>query len=402
MLRFGAVLQRKKFYLVCSGCPEGRIDSSRVLYYLEANGWDRTDVLEEADLVMYRGCGLTKENINEGLRLIKELKSNKKPDAQFIVWGCLSKIDPESLRTVYSGVTFGEENVDLLDQILDAKKPIDEVVANSVMPIYKFQWHGIVGLISRVRSYISDKLCIVRNPNIFQIKVSTGCLDNCSFCSVHKSRGLLHSKTIEQIVAEFREGLQRGYHYFGLLGTDVGAYGQDIGHNLPELLAELTKEKGNYKIGLRKHPSNHLINSMYDDLKPYFASGQIWFVSSSVESGSNRILKLMRRRYTIQEYVKYMRMLNKEFPKIFLRTQIMVGFPTETEEDFQLSIRLIYDVNFDWVEVYCFSPTPGIDASSMDGQISESIKEQRLNQLYMKPLFQRPCRKMKHLLTLYR
>jgi tRNA A37 methylthiotransferase MiaB len=245
---------------------------------------------------MYRGCGLTKGNIDEGLKLIRDLDSRKKPDARFIVWGCLSKIDPESLRTVYNGVTFGDENVDMLDQILNSKTPIADVVANLVIPIYEFKWSGIVGFISKIKNYVNNKLCIARSPNIFQLNVSTGCLDNCSFCSVHKSRGLLQSKSIEQIVAAFRDGLRRGYRYFGLLGTDVGAYGQDIGHNLPELLDVITKEKGNY-IGLRNINPYHLI-VMYDDLKPYFASGTIWFLSSSAESGSNRILKLMRRRYT--------------------------------------------------------------------------------------------------------
>jgi len=103
----------------------------------------------------------------------------------------------------------------------------------------------------KIRNFIYDRLSIIPSPSVFLIKASTGCLDNCIYFSVRKSRGTLHSKSIEQVVSEFRNGLKQGYRYFGLLGTDVGAYGRDIGHNLVDLLTELTKEKGDYKIGLR-------------------------------------------------------------------------------------------------------------------------------------------------------
>jgi MiaB/RimO family radical SAM methylthiotransferase len=395
-----ANLPSKKFHLACIGCPEGRIDSSRVQKFLLKNGWKRTNKLEEADLIIFRGCGLTKGIIQNCLRLIKDINTKKKADAQFIVWGCLPKIDLESLRTVYRGVTFGEEEVDVLDKILDAKKPLAEVVANSVIPIYEFQRSGISGLVGKITSYISNKLSIVQSPSIFQIKVSTGCLDNCSFCSVHKSRGLLRSKSIEQVVNEFRDGLSKGYRYFGLLGTDVGAYGKDIGHNLVDLLTELTKEKGKYKIGLRNINPHHLIE-MFEQIRPIFASGKVWFLHSSAESGSNRILKLMRRRYNIQDFIRCFRSLNKDYPNIFLRTQIMVGFPTETDEDFQKSKRLIDEVRFDSVEVYCFSPVPGIDASAMEGQVPNDIKGFRGYQLSSKSRFQHPYRKLRQMFCLY-
>lgn len=391
----------KKFYLACTGCPEARIDSSRVQNFLLKNGWKRTNELEEADLIMFRACGLTKWYIERCLGLIRDINTKKKPNAQFIVWGCLPKIDPEALRTVYRGVTFGEEEADVLDRILDAKKPLAEVVANSVIPVYEFQWSGIKGFILKIRTFIYNRLSIIPSPSVFLIKVSTGCLDNCSYCTVHKSRGLLRSKSIEQVVNEFRDGLSKGYRYFGLLGTDVGAYGKDIGHNLVDLLTELTKEKGNYKIGLRNINPRYLIE-MFEQLRPIFATGKIWLLESSAESGSNRILKLMRRRYNIQDFVRCIRSLNKDYPNIFLRTQIMVGFPTETEEDFQKSKRLLSDLRFDSVEVYDFSPIHGIDASTMEGQVQQDNKNSRCRQLFFRPMFWHPYRKLKQMLCSYR
>lgn len=389
----------KQAYVVCAGCPESRIDSARIQNFLMENGWNITDKLEDADLVMFRGCGLTKVNVDESLQLIRNIKSRKKEGAQFIVWGCLSKINQEALRTVYSGVTFGEDEADVLNKILEAKKPLAEVVANSVMPILKFHWSGLGGFLGKIDDFLSSKFSIIKSEKIFQIKVSTGCLDNCSFCAVHISRGVVRSKSIDENVSEFRDGLNKGFRYFGLLATDLGAYGKDIGHNLVDLLTELTKEKGDYRIGLRNINPYHL-NDMFEQLRPFFASGKIWFLSSAAESGSNRILKLMRRQYTIQEYIKCFRILNNEYSNIFLSTQLMVGFPTETNEDFQITKQLTNAVKFDWVEVYTFSPANGTTASTMTGQVPEAIKKARFCQLYRKTIFQHPHRKMRQLFCL--
>lgn len=367
--------------------------------YLLKNGWKKTDKIEEADLILFRPCGLTKWYIEKDLELIRVINAQKKPNAQFIVWGCLPKIDIESLRTVYQGITFGEEEVDVLDKILGAKTPLATVTANTAIPAYKFKSPGIKKIIGEIRTFIYNRLSIIPNSSVFLIKVSTGCLDNCTYCSVRKSRGLLRSKSIEQVVNEFRNGLKQGYRYFGLLGTDVGAYGRDIGHNLVDLLVELTKEKGEYKIGLRNVNPHYLIE-MFEQLKPIFATRKIWLLESPVESGSNRILKLMGRRYKIEDFVRCIRILNKEYPNIYLRTQIMVGFPTETEEDFQKSKRLLNDLRFDFVEAYSFSPLPGIPASKMSGQVPEDIKNSRLRQLFFRPIFQHPHRKLKQMLCL--
>jgi MiaB/RimO family radical SAM methylthiotransferase len=394
-------LSGKKFYLICTGCPEGRLDASRVQNFLLKNGWMKTDSVEESDLIMFRACGLSRDYIDSCLGLIGDINSKKQKNAKFIVWGCLPKIDPEALRTVYHGVTFGEEGEDVLDKIIDAKKPLAEVTANSIMPAYEFEWSGIKGFVLKIRRFVYNRLSIIPSSSVFLIKVSTGCLDNCSYCSVHKSRGLLRSKSIEQIVNEFRVGLSKGYRYFGLLGTDVGAYGKDSGHNLVELLTELTKEKGDYKIGLRNLNPHHLIE-MFEQLKPIFETGKIWLLESPAESGSNRILKLMRRRYNIQDFAKCIRTINENYPNIYVRTQIMVGFPTETEDDFQKSKRLISDLRFDSVEVFSFSPLHGIDASRMENQVQQDIKNYRCRQLFFKPMIQHPSRKLKQLFCSYR
>ena len=391
---------RKVAYVLCTGCPESRIDSARVQSFLEENGWNVTSDLKEADLILFRACGLTEKTADESLQIIRRVKAEKNGSAEFIVWGCLPKIDPEALRTEYKGVTFGEKEVAILNKILEAKKPIEEIVANYVMPVFEPERSGLYGCLYKLHDFAEKHLSIVQSESIFRIKVSTGCLGNCSFCAIRKSRGVVRSKSIDSVLSEFRHGLDKGFRYFGLLATDLGAYGRDLGYSLVDLLVELTKEKGDYKIGLRNVNPYHL-NEMFEELIPIFSSGKIWFLSSAIESASNRILKLMRRRYKIQDFKKCIQILNKEHPSILLKTQLMVGFPTETEEDFQKSLRFLDELKFDWVEIYKFSLRCGTLAAKITGQVPNKIKEARFRRLTLKTVVQRPHKKVKQILQSY-
>jgi len=383
--------------VVCVGCPESRIDTARVRNFLKENGWSITNELKNADLILFRTCGLTERTAGDSLQIIRKIRAEKRPDAKFIVWGCLPKIDPQALRAEYEGVTFGEREVTILNKILEAKKPIEEITANYEKPVLHFGRSGFLNCIGRILESAEKRFDIGRNSSVFLIKVSTGCLGNCSFCAVRISRGLICSKSIDSILSEFRKGLKMGFQRFGLLGTDLGYYGMDLGQNLVDLLREMMREKGNYKIGLR-NVNPYCLNEMFDSLEPIFSSGKIWFLSTAVESGSDRILKLMRRKYTSQDFKKCIKILNERYPNIFLRTQIMVGFPTETEEDFQTSLHFLDKLKFDWVEVYKFSPRIGTDAFKMDGQVPEEIKEARFRQLSLKALMQHPYYKVKNLI----
>ena len=175
----------RKVCVLCTGCPESRIDSTRVKNFLIENKWIIPDEVEDADLILFRACGLTNKLTENSIQVIRRLKAEKKENAQFIVWGCLPKINMEALRTVYNGITFGEDEANILDKILEAKKPFAEVTANSCMPIFELKPPG---LIERLDDFFSKNFCIAESETIFEIKVSTGCLDNCSFCNVRRSR----------------------------------------------------------------------------------------------------------------------------------------------------------------------------------------------------------------------
>ncbi len=182
----------------------------------------------------------------------------------------------------------------------------------------------------------------------------------------------MKSKSIDKIMDEFREGLAQGYKNFALMGTDVCSFGRDLGYTLADLLREMVKEKGKYRIGIRNLSPMYL-NQMLDDLEPIFATGKIWLTLIPTQSGSDRILKLMGRPYTIETLKETIRRLKRACPDLKIRTQIMVGFPTETKQDFAASMRLLDEVKFDYVEVYRFSSRTGTPAKKMQGRVPYGV-----------------------------
>jgi MiaB/RimO family radical SAM methylthiotransferase len=375
--------------------------------FFRVNGWRVAGDYREADLILLTACGLTQYSEDKAIRLISRLKARKKPSAELIVCGCLPKINKERLQEVYDGITFGGDEVERLNEIIEAKIRAQEVHANFLLPQMKNtlldNWRALNLRNREILAAIKRQLMVghlrrlsqaigVDNPHTFHIKVSTGCLDACSYCGIRISRGRVKSKPIDGVVREFEEGLSKGYSDFALLGTDLGAYGRDQGTNLTALLRELLKKKGNYKIKIRNVNPRFLVEMLYE-LREVFPSGKISFLSCSVESGNNRILELMNRGYRIEEFKKAIRTLNSEFPEILIGTQVMVGFPSETEDEFNDTVRLLDEVTFDFVEVYQFQPRPHTKAARMEGQIPPEVARKRGQKLFIKFLFNEKERK---------
>ena len=390
----------KKVCVITNGCPENRIDCARMQKFLGDNGHTVTADIQDAETIVFNACGLTNATQEFSIKIIKFLQAQKKPSTELIVCGCLPKINKPRLREVYKGVTFEHEIEDLADIIETEKSPQDAYANHLVprshvpsthrwrIPDFKRMINPMSIIEKLTESYRNrlDQAINVFGPNSFCIKVSTGCPNKCAFCAVKISRGKLRSKSIDRVVEEFEEGLARGYKEFALLGTDVGAYGRDHGNTLVDLLSELIKIKGDYTIRLRNIQPRFLIE-MLPELIEILRSGKISYLSSAAESGNNRILKLMRRGYTIEDYKDAILTLKSRFPELQIRTQIMVGFPSETEQEFQDSLRLLDEINFDFVEVYPFQARPNTEAAAMKNQVPAKVIRRRYHKAYMKSLF---------------
>lgn len=393
----------KQICILTNGCPENRIDGARVQNFLTQNAFPVTNNYLEADIILFNACRRI-----VSLDIIRDLKMKKKPSAELIVYGCLPKVNKERLNDVYQGITFGSDEVENFNDIFRPTKiQAQDVHANYLLPCMtslnkkwrfpKFTNVGMADIIPKVRRRLERGLVDkkyrriqsavnVFNPDSFLIKISTGCLNACSFCAIRFARGKLKSKPIYKVVEEFEEGLSKGYTEFGLVGTDLGSYGRDLGTNLAELLGDLIKKEGDYKIRLRNIQPRFLID-MLPMLTEIFRSGKIAYLESAVESGNNRILKLMRRGYSIENYKEAMRIVKQKIPGIKIRTQIIVGFPSETEEEFQDTVQLLDEINFDFIEIYPFGAypnNPNTVAGKMKDQIPPKVKQRRYHELYMK------------------
>jgi len=189
----------------------------------------------------------------------------------------------------------------------------------------------------------------------------------CSYCAVKLSRGTVKSKSIEEIKQEFLEGLKVGYTHFSLIGSDLGSYGKDIQTDLPDLLKQLVSLEGKFNISLRNvHPQ--LLISQLPKMIKVVKSGKINHITTAVQHGNDRILKLMKRHYAIKDCTFAINTIKQHCKNLKIRTQIIVGFPGETQKEFEDTLRLIGSINVDFFEVYPYSQRMGTSAAKMKHQ----------------------------------
>ncbi|MCK5031686.1 MAG: radical SAM protein, partial [Thermoplasmatales archaeon] len=185
-----------------------------------------------------------------------------------------------------------------------------------------------------------DNLLDLPFDDFYTIRISEGCLGNCSYCSIKRALGRFQSKPFDQCITEFKKGLDAGFSNFFITAEDTGAYGKDIGKTFVDLLDELTKIKGNYSIGILEINPVWLIQQI-DSFEGIIKRGKIKAINVPVQSGSNRILKLMHRYSNSEKIQDVLLRLKKAHPDLTLGTHVIVGFPTETEEEFKETLQLV-------------------------------------------------------------
>jgi len=374
---------------------------------------------KNANLLVFRGCAFNQEKEDLSCQIVKVLESIKRSDAQLLVSGCIAKIRPDLAGN-------NERFKNLVDQIdrLSRLEGEQDLTANSPYPEFwqipddvlsrkirddltrKYchrgpgasllrgfpKLHGcLIGLLAKYRRLI-DKEMLLSSKRTFCIKISTGCIGNCTYCSIRLARGRIRSKSIDAVVREFELGLDSGYKDFALVGTDVSDYGKDMGMDLMDLLKKLLAYQGTFTLRLRNVNPRWLIPSV-SGFCELLKTGKIEYILSPVESGSNRILDRMNRGYHIEGYVEAVRKIRNACPSIFIKTQIMVGFPGETDGDFQKTRELLTTGLFDYVEVYAYSKRPGTKASSLLDEVDDKTITKRYRKLLWRYFFLLPLRR---------
>jgi MiaB-like tRNA modifying enzyme len=338
-----------KVFIKTFGCELNRADSEVIAGLVNKAGFELVDSIEKADVVIVNSCGVKLPTQNKVLDYIKKVPKNKK----LIVGGCLTKM---------LNVKFYAPNIDL---VFDT---------NSITKI--------VSLIRKNKSFLSDKqesrigLPIVRiKKEIAIIPINQGCMGSpCSYCSVKKARGELKSYKKEDILKQVEKAVEEGCKKIRLTAQDTGCWGKDFGEKLPDLLKSVLDIKGSFEVRLGMSNPNYVLEYLDEMIKVYKNPKMKKFLHIPVQSGSDKVLEDMKRRYTVDDFKKIVTRFRKEIPNICIATDVIIGFPTETVEDFNKTVDLVKEVEPEVLNISKFCPRPDTVASNMKQLLSQEIK----------------------------
>ena len=359
----------KKCYLKTYGCQMNEHDSENIKGILELLGFDFTENIEEADLVLLNTCSIRENAHNKAFGLLgkaKHIKESKR-DLMIGLCGCMAQeeIVVNTIISKYPFVNFviGTHNFYQLPEILDKSESKQQV------EVYSREGDLIESLpVDRTSKYKA------------YVNIIYGCDKFCTYCIVPYTRGRQRSREKEDILKEIDNLIKEGYKEVTLLGQNVNAYGKDLydNYSLAELLEDVAKTNIPRIRFMTSHPwdfTDEMIEviAKYPNIMPS--------IHLPVQSGSNRILKLMGRRYTKEQYLTLFHKMKEMIPNCTISTDIIVGFPLETDSDFLETLNLVRECKYDNAYTFIYSPRVGTPASKLSDDISLEEKEQRLYKL---------------------
>lgn len=362
--------EKPGYYIQTLGCQQNEADSERMAGLASLMGYVPVSDPEKARLIFVNTCAIREHAETRALSFIGEYKhiKDKYPDTVIGVGGCMvtQKHRADRIKNSYPYVsfTFDTGALHLLPELI---------------------W-GALNKKSR-RFVISDEYEIAEKIPTYRDKpfkswlsIMYGCNNFCSYCIVPYVRGRERSRTPEVILEEAKALVAGGAKDITLLGQNVNSYGKDTGGmSIAQLMREICKIRGDFRLRfMTSHPkdaSDDLIAVMAEEEKV------VSHFHLPVQSGSDRILQAMNRKYTAEKYMTIIEKLKKNVPDVSITSDIIVGFPGETEEDFQMTLKMMEEVRYDMVFSFIYSPRVGTPAAKMDGQIPHEVASERLNRL---------------------
>lgn len=366
---FPKIFLNKKYFLRTYGCQMNVHDSEEIRKYLEILGFTETVILEESDLVVLNTCAI-RENAHDKvfgyLGRCKHLK-REKPNLLIAIGGCMSQeesvVEEIKNKHPYVDIVFGTHNISELPKLLLEKKEKQNI------EVYSIEGDVYEGIKYSRGSKITA-----------WVNIMYGCDKFCTYCIVPYTRGKERSRKLESIIAEVEELKQNGYKEVTLLGQNVNAYGSDLhrGYDFKDLLEKVALTGIKRVRFVTSHPWNFTsemidVIAKYDNIMPY--------IHLPLQSGSDGILKLMGRRYTKKEYISLFRSIKEKIPNVSITTDIIVGFPNETEKDFLETLNVVDICKFDSAFTFIYSPRVGTPASLIKDNVTMEEKEERLQRL---------------------
>lgn len=338
-----------KIFIEVFGCSANLADSEIIMGLLNQNGYIISESLEDSDAAIVLTCTVKTPTEVKICKRLREINGLGKP---FIVAGCMPKVESELVKEMAPKASMIGPNdflniIEILNETLNGRRieaidggPIDKVFQN------------------RIR----------KNPVIHIAPISTGCLGHCSYCIVKYARGRLHSFPIQGILADAKRAIEEGCKEVWVTAEDTASYNWN-GVKLPDVLRDLCNIEGKFYIRVGMMTPNHAKQILKGLIKAYESEKIFKFLHLPVQSGNDEVLEKMRRNYTVDDFREIVFKFRSEIPELSLSTDIICGFPGETEDQFLDSLRLIDEVKPDVLNISRFWPRPRTEAEKMEGQI---------------------------------
>ena len=365
------LLKGKKYYIHTYGCQANVRDEETMKGILDSIDMKNSDSPSEANVIIINTCAVRENAEDKVYGEIGNLKAlrRKNKDLVLAICGCMIE-QPEILQRMLD--TFPEVNLYFgtheIYQLIDL---IYEVITKK---------ERVVSIESKQGEVIEDLPCTRNNKFKAYVNIMYGCNKFCTYCIVPYTRGKERSRKFDEVMKEVDELVRDGYQEITFLGQNVNAYGKDLdeGHDFADILEEAAK-RGVPRIRFTtSHPWDFSIK-MIDVIAKY--PNIMKFIHLPVQSGNSEVLKLMGRRYTREDYLELVKTMRERIPGLSLSTDIIVGFPNETEEQFNDTLSLVDEVQYEAAFTFIYSPRRGTPAAKMEDKVDYATKSKRFKEL---------------------
>ncbi|MBF7021973.1 tRNA (N(6)-L-threonylcarbamoyladenosine(37)-C(2))-methylthiotransferase MtaB [Staphylococcus kloosii] len=349
------------------GCKVNHYETEAIWQLFKEAEYDRVDFETNADVFVINTCTVTNTGDKKSRQVIRRaIRQN--PEAVVCVTGCYAQTSPAEIMEI--------PGVDIVVGTQDRTKLIDYIEQ------YKQERQPIngVGNIMKNRTYEELEVPYFTDRTRASLKIQEGCNNFCTFCIIPWARGLMRSRDPEKVVEQATQLVDSGYKEIVLTGIHTGGYGQDLkNYNLAQLLRDLETIDGLERIRISSIEASQLIDEVIDVISA--SNKVVRHLHIPLQSGSDSVLKRMRRKYSMAHFSERLTKLHAALPGLAVTSDVIVGFPGETDEEFQETYDFIVDHHFSELHVFPYSPRIGTPAARMDDQIDENIKNDRVHRL---------------------
>ncbi|WCN38732.1 tRNA (N(6)-L-threonylcarbamoyladenosine(37)-C(2))-methylthiotransferase MtaB [Aneurinibacillus uraniidurans] len=350
------------------GCKVNHYETEAIWQLFKDVGYEKTDFEQKADVYVINTCTVTNTGDKKSRQVIRRA-IRRNPEAVIAVTGCYAQTTPHEIMAIPGvdivvGTSGREQLTDYVNQYLQDRQPINAV--SNIMKAREYEELDVPEFTDRTRA---------------SLKIQEGCNNFCTFCIIPWARGLMRSRKPESVIEQANKLVAAGYKEIVLTGIHTGGYGEDLeDYNLARLLRDLdTKVPGLARIRISSIEASQITDEVIEILNS--SDKMCRHLHVPLQAGDDQVLKRMRRKYTTDEYRATIEKLHQALPDVAITTDIIVGFPGETEEMYENGFRFIEEMKFAELHVFPYSKRSGTPAARMEDQVDEEIKNRRVHEL---------------------